>query len=1105
MSHLRQQCTLAKAMQRKLPLPAARPDSSIALTVPLHAAAASPTLGRWASSLGSEQDTETSGSSYRWAGSVLCGTLALRQSSRLISRGCRATAKGSRRGVQSLSSGSSRSSAAAPSGKGSVRGTTTVQATATQQAANEAAVVSTSTSDGDLNWPAAKVRQAYIDFFCEEQEHRFVPSSPVVPLSDPTLLFANAGMNQFKAIFLGQLDPTNPLYGVRRAANSQKCIRAGGKHNDLDDVGRDSYHHTFFEMLGNWSFGDYFKEEAIDWSWKLLTEVYGLEPDRLYASYFGGDEELGLEPDLEAKKLWMRYLPEEKILPFDKKDNFWEMGAVGPCGPCSEIHYDRIGGRDAAPLVNADDPDVIEIWNLVFMQFYRGDDGTLDPLPNKHIDTGMGFERLLSILQGKRSNYDTDLFAPLFASVHAEVGGETYQGKFGEDDADLRDTAYRVVVDHARTLTLAVADGAVPSSEGRGYVLRRILRRAVRYGRQMLDAPAGFFSKLVPAVVETLEPAFPELRESLDRVTAVLKEEEDAFDRTVERGMKYFNELREELEAEGTKTVPGDRVFLLYDSHGFPVDLTQQMAEEAGLEVDVEGFEKAMEDSKERSRQALREQQAAERGLKSLDLVAEQTAWLENNGIKPTDDSQKYEWSLSQTAVVQAIFTEDGFVDAAGGEGTAEGATVGVILDSTPFYAEAGGQVSDVGMIETDDGATLLEVRAVQNFGGYILHTGLLSTHGEPLRVGQQMRCAVDYSVRARVAPNHTMTHVLNWALRDVLGKEVQQRGSLVTDEQLRFDFSADSISLKELEAVESKVQEVVEKGLPVTFEEAPLATASSITGLQAVSGEAYPDPVRVVTVGESPVKNLLASPNNEEWLTQSVEFCGGTHISNTSEARAFIVLEETSVSKGVRRIVAATGAVAEAAQAEGELVLKKLEELEEAPKEAEILELTQRVDSNSMSAVLKPVCRDRLGALRKASKKAKKKKGGVDEAVLEAARGELDKALEFSQTAGASHCVIMFDAELDGNALGALLGNIGDDVAVLAMSLSNGRVNCLAVVPESLQSGGKAAGDWVKAALEPLGGRGGGKPGRAQGSAPAAGDEQLEEAKAAAEACWSS
>eukprot|EP00434_Breviolum_minutum_P013334 symbB.v1.2.011750.t3/scaffold750.1/size323489/2 len=772
-------------------------------------------------------------------------------------------------------------------------------------------VVVRSAATDTATWTGEKVRDTYISFFVEKKKHDFVQSSPVVPLSDPTLLFANAGMNQFKPIFLGQLEPNSPLQGVNRAANSQKCIRAGGKHNDLDDVGKDVYHHTFFEMLGNWSFGDYFKEEAIDWAWELLTEVYGLDSERLYASYFGGDEELGLPEDLEAKELWLRHLPESRVLPFGKKDlflakvgdNFWEMGATGPCGPCSELHYDRIGGRDASALVNADDPDVIEIWNLVFMQFFRGDDGRLTELPSRHIDTGMGLERVTSVLQDTKSNYDTDIFGPLLAAVHDLVGGEAYQGKVGSDDIEMRDTAYRIVVDHARTLTMAVADG-------RGYVLRRILRRAVRYGRSKLDAPPGFFSKLVPKVVESLSPGFPDLTQAAgERVQAILQDEEVAFDRTVDRGMQFFDGLKAELEKENAKVVPGEQAFLLYDSHGFPLDLTEQMALEAGLTVDVAGFEAAMQEQKERSRAALREQQAAEQGLRPLQLVAEQTAWLSDQKIKVTDDLQKYTWSIRPAARVEAIYTEQGFVNSTD-EIEDESTSVGVVLDSTAFYAEAGGQVGDLGLLSNANGEELMKVKVVQVFAGYVLHVGPMPVS---LKVGEEVFCEVDYEHRSKVAPNHTMTHVLNWALREVLGEGLDQRGSLVTAERLRFDFAYEAssgVAVEDLAKVESLVQKTVDAGLTVTSKEVALADAQvgammfafirhgcrggaeAISGLRSMAGEAYPDPVRVVTVG-SPIEEVLADPSSQKWASQSVEFCGGTHISTTSEAKHFVLLEE--------------------------------------------------------------------------------------------------------------------------------------------------------------------------------------------------------------------
>lgn len=953
-----------------------------------------------------------------------------------------------------------------------------------------------------MKWTGEKVRDAYISFFVEKKGHEFVQSSPVVPLSDSTLLFANAGMNQFKPIFLGQLEPNSPLQGVTRAANSQKCIRAGGKHNDLDDVGKDVYHHTFFEMLGNWSFGDYFKGEAIDWAWELLTEVYGLNPERLYASYFGGDEELGLPEDVEAKELWLRHLPSDRVLPFGKKDNFWEMGATGPCGPCSELHYDRVGGRDAAKLVNADDPDVIEIWNLVFMQFFRGDDGRLSELPNRHIDTGMGLERVTSVLQDMRSNYDTDIFGPLLAAVNDLVGGEPYKGKVGADDIDMRDTAYRIVVDHARTLTMAVADGATPSSEGRGYVLRRILRRAVRYGRSKLNAPPGFFSKLVPQVVESLSPGFPDLSTAGERVQSILEEEEVAFDRTVDRGMQFFDSLKAELETEGADMVPGDKAFLLYDSHGFPLDLTEQMALEAGLSVDVAGFEAAMEQQKERSRAALREQQAQEQGLRPLQLVAEQTAWLSEQNIPITDDLQKYTWDIRPPAQVRAIYTEQGFVQSTD-EIEDENSSVGVVLDSTSFYAEAGGQVGDLGLLTHEDGSELMKVKVVQVFAGYVLHVGPMPS----LKVGDQVYCEVDYEHRNKVAPNHTMTHVLNWALREVLGEGIDQRGSLVTADRLRFDFTYEAssgVSVADLEKVESLVQKTVDRGLPVTSKEVPLADAQAIAGLRAMAGESYPDPVRVVTVGR-PIDNVLEDPGSEKWMSQSVEFCGGTHISQTSEAKHFVLLEEKGIAKSVRRIIAATGEVAQGALQESKQMEKRMKELENSKVEEDALMTLQRnLDTLVLPAVPRAQLRDRLGQLRKQLKKKQKKnkKGKASKEEQAAAFAELKQAVAEAKSLGMNYCVKIFHGPgVDGKTLreAASSDSAMMDIAVMVLNQSSAdSLECLAAVPE-VQHSDRPAGKWVQAALAAVGGKGGGQPAFAQGAAKGTKAEALQAAEKAA------
>ena len=459
-----------------------------------------------------------------------------------------------------------------------------------------------------------------------------------MPLSDPTLLFTNAGMNQYKSIFLGTVDRDSDFAKLKRAANSQKCIRAGGKHNDLDDVGKDSYHHTFFEMLGNWSFGDYFKEDAIKFSWELLTKVYGLQPDRLYVTYFEGKADAGLDPDTEARDFWLKQgVPEDHILTGDMKDNFWEMGDQGPCGPCSEIHYDRIGGRNASDLVNQDDPNVIEIWNNVFIQYNREPDKSLKSLPNKHIDTGMGFERLVSILQNKPSNYDTDVFTPLFARIQEVTGAREYQGKFGAEDADGVDTAYRVVADHVRLLTFAISDGGVPNNVGRGYVVRRVLRRGARYARKYFDTNIGnFFSKLVPTLVEQMGDMFPEIKKKQEEVKEILDEEEVSFAKTLDRGETMFGKYAQNCKDNGTKTLAGADVWRLYDTYGFPVDLTRLMCEEHGLEI----IDKDVAEAQEKAREASKGEKKAGATLVKLDVHDIST--LENMADVPKTVSSRH-------------------------------------------------------------------------------------------------------------------------------------------------------------------------------------------------------------------------------------------------------------------------------------------------------------------------------------------------------------------------------------------------------------------------------------------------------------------------------
>ena len=565
-----------------------------------------------------------------------------------------------------------------------------------------------------------------------------MPSSSVVPLSDPTLLFTNAGMNQYKSIFLGTVDPASDFASLKRAVNSQKCIRAGGKHNDLDDVGKDSYHHTFFEMLGNWSFGDYFKKEAIEYSWELLTKVYGIDPRRLYVTYFEGTDEL--EPDLEAKELWKSVgVPEDHILPGDMKDNFWEMGDQGPCGPCSEIHYDLREPKDgfyrkASSLVNEDDPEVIEVWNNVFMQYNREPDRSLRPLPNKHIDTGMGFERLVSVLQKKKSNYDTDVFTPLFKTIQEITGAREYRGKFGQEDPDGIDTAYRVVADHVRTLAFAIADGAVPNNVGRGYVIRRVLRRGARYARKYFETEIGdFFSKIIPSLVAQMGAMFPEIAKKESDIKEILDEEEKSFAKSLDRGEIMFEKYAQKAKLVDSKDLPGTDVWRLYDTYGFPVDLTRLMAEERGLNIN----DKEVEEAQEKAREASKGDKKAATDL--VKLTVHDLGALENmKDVPKTDDSPKF-GRENITAVIKAIYHDKKFLTST--KEVPDGEQFGVILDRTNFYAEQGGQEYDTGRLLVDDVAEI-RVENVQVYAGYVLHTGYIK-YGV-LDVGHEVICEYD-------------------------------------------------------------------------------------------------------------------------------------------------------------------------------------------------------------------------------------------------------------------------------------------------------------------------------------------------------------------------
>ncbi|GMM38577.1 alanine--tRNA ligase [Saccharomycopsis crataegensis] len=826
-----------------------------------------------------------------------------------------------------------------------------------------------STSELASKWNATTVRNTFLKYFEDKLQHNFVKSSPVVPFDDPTLLFANAGMNQYKPIFLGTVDPSSSFYTLKRAVNSQKCIRAGGKHNDLEDVGKDSYHHTFFEMLGNWSFGDYFKDDAVPYAWNLLTKVYGLDPDRLYVTYFGGDEKLGLAPDLEAKKVWEKVgVKEDHILPGNTQDNFWEMGDQGPCGPCSEIHYDRIGGRNAASLVNMDDPDVLEIWNIVFIQFNRVSATELRPLPAKHIDTGMGFERLVSVLQDVRSNYDTDVFIPLFEKIQELTGVRSYAGKFAEEDKDGIDTAYRVLADHVRTLAFAISDGGVPNNEGRGYVLRRILRRGARYARKYMGYPIGekpFFSLLFPTLMEQMNEIFPELKKNEKTIIEILNDEELSFAKTLDRGEKLFETYATAALKTESKTLNGKDVWRLYDTYGFPVDLTQLMAEEAGLKIDETGFEKAKKESYEASKAG---GAGNKKEMIKLDVYAIDKLHKEADVAK-TNDSFKYTTN-GVDAKVLAIYNGSEFLDSAADEGM----ELGVVLDKTSFYAESGGQEYDTGVISSPEFE--FEVSNVQLYGGYVLHTGKLVKGS--IKLEAPATATFDDSRRLPIKNNHTGTHVLNYGLREVLGDGIDQKGSLVTPEKLRFDFSHNKgLTLDEIAKVEKIVNAYIEADNVVYYKDVQLDLAQKISGLRAVFGETYPNPVRVVSIGV-PVDELLANPENPEWSKYSVEFCGGTHVNSTKVIKQMVVIEESGIAKGIRRMVVVSGEKAFEVQKIAGKYEEELSDLEKmsfgAAKEKKIKELGVEIKKLSISMLDKESLKTKFAKIDKAYKDELKK-----------------------------------------------------------------------------------------------------------------------------------
>ncbi len=923
---------------------------------------------------------------------------------------------------------------------------------------------------------SAEIRQQFIDFFVKKHGHTYVPSSPVVPHDDPTLLFANAGMNQFKDVFLGT--GTRPY---KRAVDTQKCIRAGGKHNDLDDVGKDTYHHTFFEMLGNWSFGDYFKKEAIAWAWELLTEVWKMDKSRLHVTVFEGDPDNNVPRDDEAAECWRAVgVPDANIHLGNKKDNFWEMGETGPCGPCTEIHYDGTPDKSGSKLVNAGTDKVIEIWNNVFIQFNRNADKSLTPLPAKHVDTGMGFERITKILQNKSSNYDTDIFTPIFEAIQKVTGAPAYTGKLD----DLKDTAYRVIADHMRTLTFALTDGTVPDRIGRGYVLRSVLRRAERYGWQVLGTKEPFLHNLVEVVVTNFGGVFPELKRDPQKVRSIIYEEEVGFLRTLERGIRFFAEsaikaigdemakkyggkfLRPDYSdergtlfsvaslvfdtAEGTSVIafpstfdklrkfiaercgsqpliPARTAFDLHTEQGIFIDITEQMAGEAGLSVDRAGYERLFKEFQEKSSQ----------GRKKIIVSAVK------GELPKTNDAPKY--SLAPVHAVVLGWVKDNTVIREGSIGPGE--SVAVLLDQTNFYGEQGGQVGDVGSIRSTNGADF-EVLDTQRLGDSVLHVGVLN-EGR-LAVGDSVRLQQSIGRRVEIMRNHTATHLLNHALRQVLGHDVDQKGSLVDNEKTRFDFTHDKpLTREEIQKVEEAVNWKIITDEPVTAVTMPLAEAKKLPGVRAVFGEKYPDPVRVVMIGSNSPEHLTAD--------NSVEFCGGTHMQRTGPIGYFKITGQEGVAKGVRRVTAVTG----------------WNSINEVQKLSSVVDdLTARFNCRVEELPT------RIDSLQEEVKKLQKQ-------LQKGAAGDLnsagDKLLDSAMAIGPSKLIV---GEVPGASVDQLRAQVdrlrqkaGSSLIVLGWKNEDNSGGILVGVSDDLVKKGVKAGEIIKPVAEAAGGKGGGPP----------------------------
>lgn len=839
-----------------------------------------------------------------------------------------------------------------------------------------------------------EIRQQFLDFFMSK-EHRIVPSAPVVPYDDPTLLFTNAGMNQFKDVFLG-----TGSREYKRAADTQKCIRVSGKHNDLEEVGHDTYHHTFFEMLGNWSFGDYYKKEAIGWAWELLTGVWKLPKERLWVTVYRTDD--------EALDFWQNEtdINPKHILKFDEKDNFWEMGDTGPCGPCSEIHINLSDDLENGSLVNAGSPLCIEIWNLVFIQYNRDANGTLHDLPAKHIDTGMGFERVCAVLQNKKSNYDTDVFTPLINAV-AKLSNVKYdENLFADDNSSVGQSniSMRVIADHIRTLTFAIGDGATPGNEGRSYVLRRLLRRAARYGRK-INLKEPFLYKLVPVVVDNFSHVFPEIKSNQSAIKKIIKAEEESFNSTLDRGIELFDVLVKKLNAKNEKIIPGENVFKLYDTFGFPVDLTAVMAREQGFAIDEQRFNELMEEQKERARKSTKDKMGAVSA--TIDKLDDFNL-LSNS---PTEFCG-YDELKSKAKVIGIKNEKDKSF---------------VVLDRTPFYVESGGQIGDRGNLIVED--THLRVLDVTRVGNQIVHV-VENEPGIELANGMSMIAEVDSNRRWDTMRNHSVTHFLQRALREILGTHIQQAGSYVGPDRLRFDFTHfEKVSDAEIEAIESLINEKLRKNIPlIHHRDTPFEEAKKMGALMFF-GDKYGDKVNVVQFGDF-----------------TLEFCGGTHVKNSSQIGLFKIVSESSIASGVRRIEAITGAGVE----------RFIKEQEERNQKSEI----------------------RINELLDEKKKLEKE---LAELKLKGKLGGIDSIISNPVSVNG---INIFKGKVDASNMDELK-SMGDElrekmksgVGVL-ISEMDGKVGIVAVVSDDLIKEKKIlAGNIVKQVAQVVGGSGGGKP----------------------------